>query len=75
MYSVLGMFIKIMSICVKKVFLQNCRDVDEVLEKKNAVFASVFFMLLQEKQKEEKNKTEKGQKPIKIVSFKVVIQK
>ena len=50
-----------MSSCAKIVFSQSCRDVkNEVFEKKIAFFVFVFFMLLQEKQKQ---KTRNGKRP------------
>ena len=52
-YSVLGVCLKtqIVSVCVKIVFSQNCRDVkSEVFENKISFFVLVFLMLLQDKQ-------------------------
>ena len=60
-----------MSICAKTVFSQNCRDVkNEVFEKKIAFFVFVFSMLETERQKNEKNKMEKGKTTYKNSAFK-----
>ena len=77
-YSVLGACSKtqIVSICAKIVFSQNCRDVkNEVFKKKIAFFDFCLFYVAARETEKKKNKMEKGPKTIKIVFFKVVIQK
>ena len=49
--------------CAKIVFLQNCLDAkNKVIEKKFAFYVFVVFMLLQEKQKNNRRTTEEQQK-------------
>ena len=77
-YSVFWLFLKtqIVSHCAKILLLQNFGDVkNEVFEKKIAFFVFLFYVGEIETEKRKKGKWKRPKKPIKIVSFKVVIQK